>query len=152
MPFLNYPMHRTIHVSGGAYHPHPIGAVRDTVTSGGWTFTVRHMSTLRVAQAALLDVTVRNAAGHPARFSSWFGALAHAIFFHKGSLQYFHTHVCAPNSAGCSGIGPISGNSTKPGVLNVGVLVPTPGTWRLFLQCRINGRIVTAPFTLRVRA
>jgi hypothetical protein len=25
-----------------------------------------------------------------------------------------------------------------------------PGTWRLFLQCKVNGRVVTAPFTLTV--
>jgi hypothetical protein len=30
------------------------------------------------------------------------------------------------------------------------VLVPVPGTWRLFLQCRADGRVLTAPFTLRV--
>ena len=34
--------------------------------------------------------------GRPARFTPWFGALAHAIFFRAGSLDYFHTHVCAP--------------------------------------------------------
>jgi hypothetical protein len=30
------------------------------------------------------------------------------------------------------------------------VLVPAPGTWRLFLQTQIDGRILTAPFTLKV--
>jgi hypothetical protein len=38
-----------------------------------------------------------------------------------------------------------------PGKLAVGVLVPVPGTWRLFLQCRVDGHVLTAPFTLRVR-
>jgi hypothetical protein len=31
------------------------------------------------------------------------------------------------------------------------VLVPVAGTWRLFLQCQVEGRILTAPFTLKVR-
>ncbi|MDX6522773.1 MAG: hypothetical protein QOI17_286 [Gaiellales bacterium] len=150
VPFTNYQMRQMIQVTGGAYHAKPIGPVRDSATAGGWTFTMRHVPRLRVAQAALITVDVRNAAGRPARFSSWFGALAHAVFFHQGNLQYFHTHICAPHSAGCSGVGAISGNSTKPGVLNVGVLLPTPGTWRLFLQTRISGVIVTAPFTLKV--
>jgi hypothetical protein len=26
-----------------------------------------------------------------------------------------------------------------------------PGTWRLFLQCKVDGRVLTAPFTLAVR-
>jgi len=33
----------------------------------------------------------------------------------------------------------------------VGVLPPETGTWRLFLQCKIHGHILTAPFTLTVR-
>jgi hypothetical protein len=31
------------------------------------------------------------------------------------------------------------------------VLVPVSGTWRLFLQTKVDGRILTAPFTLEVR-
>ena len=31
------------------------------------------------------------------------------------------------------------------------MLVPAPGTWRLFLQCKLDGKILTAPFTLQVR-
>jgi hypothetical protein len=30
------------------------------------------------------------------------------------------------------------------------VLVPVSGTWRLFLQCRVDGDVLTAPFTLHV--
>jgi hypothetical protein len=30
------------------------------------------------------------------------------------------------------------------------VLLPAPGTWRLFLQMKLGGRIVTAPYTLQV--
>ena len=37
------------------------------------------------------------------------------------------------------------------GKLTVGVLVPVAGTWRLFLQSRVDGRVITAPFTLAVR-
>ena len=39
---------------------------------------------------------------------------------------------------------------TTPGKLRVGVLVPTPGTWRLFLQSKVDGKVLTAPFTLKV--
>ena len=35
--------------------------------------------------------------------------------------------------------------------LTIGVLVPEPGTWELFLQCRVDGHILTAPFTLDVK-
>ena len=44
----------------------------------------------------------------------------------------------------------MTGTSSTPGKLTVGVLVPAPGTWRLFLQCKGGGHVLTAPFTLIV--
>ena len=55
--------------------------------------------------------------------------------------------------SGCTsilGATKVTGTSTTPGHLRVGVLVPVPGTWRLFLQTRVDGRILTVPFTLTV--
>ena len=55
--------------------------------------------------------------------------------------------------SGCTSVlGPtkVTGTSATPGKLNVGVLVPAPGTWRLFLQTQIDGKVLTVPFTLHV--
>ncbi len=92
----------------------------------------------------------------PAQFQTWFGALAHAIFFRSGTLDYFHTHVCSPGASGCTSVFGArtrdAGRPRRPGELNVGVLVPIGGTWRLFLPVpRRRPRSCTAPFTLRVR-
>jgi hypothetical protein len=150
VPFNNFQMYRTIDVAG-AYHPQPIGRVSRVASVDGYRFAIGRLPNLRVAQAAFMDVHVTDASGNPAKFSPWYGALAHAIFFHEGDLSYFHTHVCAPNSAGCTGVGAVPGTSTKPGVLHVGVLLPEAGVWRLFLQCHAGGRLISAPFTLKVR-
>ena len=102
-----------------------------------------------------VDVFMPRPDGSPTAFTPWLGALAHAVFFRQGSLDYFHTHVCAPGASGCTsvlGAARVSGTSSTPGVLKIGVLVPAPGTWRLFLQLRLGGRIVTAPFTLNVKS
>ena len=102
---------------------------------------------------ALLDFTVTGPDGKPTTFTPWFGALAHAIFFRTGSLDYFHTHVCAPGATGCTSVlggAKVTGTSSTPGRLKVGVLLPVAGTWRLFLQMRQHGKVVTAPFTLHV--
>jgi hypothetical protein len=45
----------------------------------------------------------------------------------------------------------VTGTETRPGVLRVGVLLPRAGTWRLFLQTKVDGRVLTAPFTLTVK-
>jgi hypothetical protein len=149
----NFQLFDKIRVSG-AYHPRPLPAPAQQVSSDGYQFTLHPHAPLHAIQPAFLTVTVRSPSGQPAQFTPWFGALAHAIFFRKGSLDYFHTHVCSAGAVGCTsvlGATKVTGSSTTPGKLTVGVLVPVPGTWRLFLQCRVNGHILTAPFTLVVR-
>jgi hypothetical protein len=151
--YVNFQLTQTIHVAG-AYHPITLPPYRSEVTVGGWHVTIQHLPTLRLAQAALLTVTVRNAAGQPAAFEPWYGAMGHAIFFHEKDLAYFHTHICAPNQVACTSVAggaAIAGSSTTPGVMHVGVLAPEAGVWRLFLQFRVHGQIFTAPFTLTVR-
>lgn len=151
--YVNFQLFQTIHVAG-AYHPIALPAYHPEVTVGGWRFTIKRLPALHLAQAALLTVTVRNAAGQPGVFTPWYGAMGHAIFFHQHDLAYFHTHICAPNQTGCASIAgttSIAGSSTRPGVMHVGVLPPETGTWRLFLQCKIDGHILTAPYTLTVK-
>jgi hypothetical protein len=125
-----------------------------TAEVDGFRFTLHGNPQLKAIEAAFLTITVTDPHGRPARFTPWYGALAHAIFFRARTLDYFHTHVCAPGMSGCTsslGATQVKGSSTTPGRLRVGVLVPVAGTWRLFLQCRANGRVLTVPFTLEVK-
>jgi hypothetical protein len=144
---------RSIHVTGRA-KPQPLPPFERTQVVAGIRFTLQGKPNLHAVQAGFLDFTVTGSNGKPARFAPWYGALAHAIFFRQGSLDYFHTHVCAPGASGCTstlGGASVSGSSNTPGKLHVGVLVPVPGTWRLFLQTRADGHVVTVPFTLEVK-
>jgi hypothetical protein len=137
----------------GSYKPQPLPPTTEAETVDGYHFTLTGASHLRAIQAQLVNVHVTDPQGRAASFQTWFGALAHAIFFRRGSLDYFHTHVCAPGAIGCTsilGASKVTGSSSTPGKLTVGVLVPVSGTWRLFLQVKIDGRTLTAPFTLHV--
>lgn len=149
----NFQLFSTLEVAG-AYSPEALPPLRQSQTVDGNTFTLHGTPHLRAIVPAFLNFTVTGPNGKPALFTPWYGALAHAIFFRKGSLDYFHTHICAPGATACSsaiGGSKVTGTSASPGKLTVGVLVPLAGTWRLFLQCRIDGRVITAPFTLTVR-
>jgi hypothetical protein len=149
----NFQLFGSLQVKGD-YRPKPIGAFHSTATVDGYRFTLHGKPQLHAIQAGFLTATVTDPDGKPADFTPWYGALAHAVFFRKGSLDYFHTHICAPNAAGCTSVlggAKVAGTSATPGKLNIGVLVPVPGTWRLFLQCKVNGRVLTAPFTLTVK-
>ena len=148
----NFQLFRWITVPG-AYKAQRLPAFHPTVVTAGYKFTIAHVPNLKALQPAFINIRVTTPSGGKAVFQPWYGALAHAIFFRQGSLDYFHTHVCGAGAANCTsalGGSRISGTSTTPGNLRVGVLVPVPGTWRLFLQCQVGGKILTAPFTLKV--
>jgi hypothetical protein len=148
----NFQLFRWITVPG-TYKPQKLGGFHSTVTSNGYKFQIVHLPKLKALQPAFINIKVTTPSGGKAVFQPWYGALAHAIFFRSGSLDYFHTHVCGAGATGCTsalGGSRISGTSTTPGNLRVGVLVPVPGTWRLFVQTQVGGKVLTAPFTLKV--
>jgi hypothetical protein len=139
----------------GAYHPQSVPGYSSTVTSDGYRFQIQGHPSFKAIQAAFLTIDVTGPGGRKAVFGTWRGALAHAIFIHTTSLDYFHTHVCSPGAIYCTsalGAARVTGSSSRPGVLHVGVLLPEPGTWRLFLLTYIGGRHITVPFTLNASA
>ena len=151
----NFQLFGTINVLG-AYHPQSLPAFTPSLTVDGYRFAMASHPPLHAIQAAFLHVDVTGPDGRPVTFTPWFGALAHAIFFRQGTLDYFHTHICAPDAPNCGALpgvraSAITGSSAAPGKLTVGVLLAVPGTWRLFLQMKAGGRIITAPFTLAVK-
>jgi hypothetical protein len=138
----------------GPYHPQPLPAFKADQVVDGYHIDIHGHPNLHAIQAQFVNVDVTDPHGHPVNFVPWFGALAHAIFFHEGSLDYFHTHVCAPNAPNCGSLpgvaaSRISGHSTAPGKITLGVLLPVPGTWELFLQMKLGGHVITAPYTLK---
>jgi hypothetical protein len=137
----------------GPYKPQPVPPFNPTQVVNGYRFQVQGTPHLHAIQASFLAIKVLDPQGHPVTFTTWRGALAHAIFIHQGSLDYFHTHVCSPGAIYCTsalGATKVTGSSTAPGQLKVGVLLPEPGTWRMFLITYQHGRVLTVPYTLNV--
>jgi hypothetical protein len=150
----NFQLFTTIRVQGAAPRE-PLPPFSRVQTVDGYRVAVSGKGAVRAVQPALLTATVSDRGGRPVRFRTLYGALAHAIFFRQGTLDYFHTHVCAPGVAGCAsrfGGARVTGRSGAAGKLQIGVLLPVAGTWRMFLQIDVGGRVVTVPVTLKVRA
>jgi hypothetical protein len=148
----NFQLHADLRVRG-TYRPKMLPPYAPSDQVAGYRISLRAPARLHAIQATTLTATILDPRARPVHFRPWFGALAHAIFFRAGSLDYFHTHVCGPSTSGCTSVlggASVVGRPAGPGQLHVGVLLPVAGTWRLFLQFRDRGRIVTAPFTLRV--
>jgi hypothetical protein len=137
----------------GRYRPQPVPPFAARQNVDGYRFTVQGTPHLHAIQASFITIDVTDPQGRPVKFAAWRGALAHAIFIHEGSLDYFHTHVCSPGAIYCTsalGATKVTGSSSAPGRLKVGVLLPEPGTWRMFLITRQAGHLLTAPYTLKV--
>jgi hypothetical protein len=150
----NFQLFHTIDVKG-AYKPAPLPKFAADQVVDGYHIDMQDHPQLHAIQAQFVNVDVTDPKGRRVTFAPWFGALAHAIFFHAGSLDYFHTHVCAANAPNCGSLpgvaaSRVSGRSTAPGKLTLGVLLPLPGTWEMFLQMKLNGHVITAPYTLKV--
>jgi hypothetical protein len=150
----NFQLSQAVTVTG-AYRPRPLPPFKPDQAIAGYHIDMQPHPALRAIQAQFVNVTVTDPAGRGVSFAPWFGALAHAIFFHEGSLDYFHSHICAPSAPNCGALAGVSssrvtGQSTAPGKLTIGVLLPEPGVWRLFLQMKVGARVITAPYTLMV--
>jgi hypothetical protein len=149
----NFQLFKSVQVAG-RYRPARLPTFHADQTVDGYHFAMQGNPSLHAIQAAFVNVQVLDPHGRKVNFVPWFGALAHAIFFHQGSLDYFHTHVCGPGAANCTSVlggSRVSGQATAPGKITLGVLLPVAGTWRLFLQTKLGGRIITAPYTLQVK-
>lgn len=152
----NFQLSQTVNVVG-SYRPRPLPAFKPNQLVDGYHVYMQGHTSLHAIQAQFINVEVTDPHGHKPSFTPWFGALAHAIFFHQDSLDYFHTHICAADAPNCGALpgvasSRVSGTSSAPGKLTIGVLLPESGIWRLFLQMKLGGRVVTVPYTLRVAA
>ena len=151
-PF-NFQLFKWVTVKG-KYRPRPLPRYRSTQVVDGYRFTIEGRPHLKAIEPTFLVIRVTDPAGHKAHFTNWRGALAHAIFFHQGSLAYSHTHICKPGDTYCfSALGTVrvTGHSTAPGILKAGVLLPESGTWRMFLLTYLGGHVLTVPFTLHAK-
>ena len=150
---VNFQLTSSVTVKG-TEQPITLPAYRPEVTVDGYHVQILKTPSITSLEPAFVTIRIRDAAGKAPHLQPYYGALAHAIFFRKGSLAYFHTHICAPKAPGCSSLvggAALRGSGSANGLLHVGILLPQSGTWRLFLQFRVQGRIVTAPFTLQVK-
>ena len=147
---INFQLFTWVTVKGGS-HSQPVSSYTATQELDGYRLHVEPHPSIKAIQATFLTIKVTDPHGKKAVFGTWHGALAHAIFIREGSLDYFHTHVCSPGAIYCTstlGAARVTGSSSQPGILKVGVLLPEPGTWRLFLLTYMNGRHITFPITL----
>src|SRR3954464_5626053 len=83
-PIPNFQLRYDIHAHGKAA-PKPLPAFKAKQTVDGYTVGLHGNPKLQVAVPKILKATVTAPNGKPAPFDVWYGALAHAVFFQKGT-------------------------------------------------------------------
>jgi hypothetical protein len=81
-----------------------------------------------------LSFTAYDSTGSPVVPEPYLGARGHLVAFRAGDLAYAHVHPSGEDGATTS----------------YDAELPGPGTYRLFLELQVDGRVRTAPYTLVV--
>lgn len=119
----------------------PLPAPAAVATSDGG-YTVRLLSTpARAGEEAQLRFEISKD-GHPVAVQPYLGAAGHLVALRQGDLAFLHVHPSEHGASGKEehGAGPVAFAAT----------FPTAGSYRLFLQFKIDGRVETVAFTTEV--
>jgi hypothetical protein len=117
-------------LAGGAFAPRPLPPPATTASVDGYDVALHEHG------MNALSFSVHRAGTPVADLQPYLGARGHLVVLRAGDLAYEHVHPLA--GAGASG------------EIVFGSAMPTPGSYRLFLQFRHGGRVHTAAFTREV--
>ncbi|MCC6831346.1 MAG: hypothetical protein IT200_08365 [Thermoleophilia bacterium] len=123
-------------VPGTAGHD-PLPAPAATSTAGAYTVRMQGSAVQRGTESDLGFEVSRDGA-RIGDLQPYLGARGHLVALREGDLAFLHVHPLDDATAGPS--------------VRFRVEWPSPGRYRLFLQVRHDGRIVTTPFTVEVRS
>jgi len=127
-----------LNVHGAAYHPAMLPAPTNTTTIDGYTVTLTGIP--KASRETPLTVRVTRAAKPVRDLQPYLDTFAHMTALNAKTLAYRHLHPQTP---------PRSAGHTGPD-LRFAAQLPTPGTYKLFLQFKDRGRLHLAQFVVTV--
>jgi hypothetical protein len=119
----------------GAMQPQALPPVATHLAVAGYAVALAKPA-LHAGEEADLRFTVSRDGVPVRRFESYVGMRGHLIALHEGDLAYSHVHPL---------------DTDAPGVVEFRAELHSPGAYRLFFQFKLDGRVVTAPFTVEVQ-
>ncbi|MEU5113293.1 hypothetical protein AB0G64_17520 [Streptomyces longwoodensis] len=119
----------------GSYAAHALPAPANTATVDG--YTVRLDGMLTPGRESDLTFTVSRAGRPVTTLQPYLGAYGHLVALRSGDLAYLHVH---PHEEA-------EGTAVSGPEVAFTATAPSPGTYRLFLDFKVGGRVHTAAFT-----
>lgn len=117
----------------GNYRPRALPAPAQAVATEG--FTVTYAGTPSTESTQPIMVGVAGADGGPARLEPYLGTFGHLVVMRQGDLAYVHVHPEA---------------QLVDGKVKFWVAMPSTGTYRLFFDFQVAGKVHTAAWTAAV--
>ncbi|MFF8972023.1 hypothetical protein [Streptomyces sp. NPDC014995] len=121
----------------GPYRATRPPAPASTVTVDGYTVTLA--GALKSGGESDLTFTVRRAGRPVTDLQPYLGAYGHLVALRSGDLAYLHVH---PHEEA-------EGEATSGPEVSFAATAPSTGTYRLFLDFKVDGTVRTAAFTVR---
>ncbi len=91
---------------------------------------------IAAGEEIVLEFEARRGGEAASRLDPYLGALGHLVALRDGDLAYLHVHPEATDP--------------ESGLVRFATTFPTAGRYRLFLQVKPEGRLITVPFDVRV--
>jgi hypothetical protein len=138
-----------------AQNLHPTGKV---VATGPYVVSLSSTA-LNAGDLTMLTVHVRKHGEPAGDLQAYLGAPAHAVFINAATLDYVHVHPMALSTMGDDGMGDMNmgtmnmtevHGAVSPDMM-LHVVVPRPGTYKLWLQFLGGSNLYVAPFVLEAQ-
>ncbi len=152
---VNYVVGTDIEVAGPAAEAFTLPAPSESVEVDGYVVSVS--GSVSATEHSMLMFTVTKD-GVPVEFEKWLGASGHLVALRQGDLAYAHMHPSDhDHSSSGADMGADTGTQettsgdtsmSMPGMIHFDAEFPAgAGTYRLFLQFQVDGKLSTAAFT-----
>ncbi len=112
----------------GDYQPRPVPAVARESTVDGKSVSYEGTPTVGATSPMLFKVA-------PGTLEPYLGSFGHLVVLREGDLGYVHVHP-EPQLSG--------------GAVKFWLSAPSPGTYRMYFDFSVGGKVSTAEFTLKV--
>ncbi|WP_143111539.1 hypothetical protein [Paenibacillus sp. BC26] len=96
------------------------------------------MKEIKAGEMAMLNFTLKDAAtGNPIKLEPFLGTSGHCVILNESATQYLHVHAVSDMSAGTSSV-------------MFHTQFPKAGTYKLWAQFQYQGKVLVAPFVIKV--
>lgn len=97
-------------------------------------------------------VVEKPANNEPVQLEPYLGAMGHGVIIKEGNLDFIHTHAGGMDMMNMEGMSAEehAGHMGEPDTMDFSTNFPEPGTYRIFTQFQVGGKVITTDYTIKV--